>query len=307
MISFFYKLTIPRFVSNDNPIYLLINMLVLAEHHIISRICEFFVKYFYSDCSYGLNNYEVRDKKIIVSFTTIPERVFAIPLMLKSIINQSMKPDKIILWITDEIDDRNGLETFLKGMMDCGLEIRYVKDIRVHTKYYYAMQEYPDDLIITVDDDTLYRESLIEDLYKEHLKYPGSVVCDRSHEITYYNKEVKPYNKWRKLAPGTDNRHKNLLATGAGGVLYPPGCLYKDWKDINLFLKLCPQQDDIWLNVMEKLAGTTIVKLKKFTREVFIIKSAQRVALSRANVEEGKNDIQLRNCIDYYGFENIYR
>ena len=38
-----------------------------------------------------------------------------------------------------------------------GLEIIFVSDeLACHNKYYYAFQQYSDDVIITVDDDVIY-------------------------------------------------------------------------------------------------------------------------------------------------------
>ena len=37
-----------------------------------------------------------------------------------------------------------------------GLTIRFCEDLKAHKKYYYAFKEYPDDIVITVDDDVIY-------------------------------------------------------------------------------------------------------------------------------------------------------
>lgn len=301
MIESFYKLTFPRYKTNEKRYNKAINMIFYAEYLFMGKVCELFVRLFYPKKRKPLNN-EKREKKIIVSFTTIPSRVNTLPVMLKSVFNQTLMPDRVILWITDELENKNNIFKVLSHEMDFGLEIRFVKDVRVHTKYYYAMKEFPNDLIITVDDDILYPENLIENLYKAHCKNSTAVIAARAHEITVCNDEINPYKKWHMLAPGAKDDAIGLLATGIGGVLYPPDCLYKDWENIDLFLDLCPTADDIWLKIMESLNNTTVIKIHKYTKEAFIIGNTQVFALSKSNVGEGGNDKFMEKCRVYYGF-----
>lgn len=301
MIKLFYRLTFPRYKTNEKKYNKFINILFYAEYLAMGKVCELFVRHFYPKKKKKLNT-EKRESKIVVSLTTIPSRINTLPVMLKSIFNQTVMPDRVILWITDEISDRNSILKLLKAEIEAGLEVRFVKDVRVHTKYYYAMKEFPEDLIITVDDDILYPENLIESLYKVHSLHKHAVIAARAHEITTCGDVIKPYKKWHMLAPGVKEDAANLIATGVGGVLYPPHCLYKDWENTELFLSLCPTADDIWLKIMESLNGTSVFKLHKYTREAFIIGNTQTFALSKSNVGEGRNDKLLAKCKDHYKF-----
>lgn len=301
MIRLFYNLTFPRHKTNEKRIDKIINIITYAEYLALGKICEVFVRFFYPKRANALNN-EKREQKIIVSFTTIPSRINTIPIMLKSLFRQTLMPDKIILWITDEIQNKDDVLKVLQNEINLGLEVRFVKDICVHTKYYYAMREYPKDLIVTVDDDILYPEDLIEKLYRKHCEHGNSVIAARAHEITFDGENIKPYRQWHMLAPGVKYNATNLIATGVGGVLYPPYCLYKDWINSDLFLALCPTADDIWLTIMEHLNGTEIIKLNTYTRESFVLGNTQKIALSKSNVGEGRNDKLFSQCQKYYKF-----
>ena len=46
------------------------------------------------------------------------------------------------------------------------------------------MQEFPDDIIVTVDDDVIYYKEMLSELYKTYLKFPKCIVTGRAHEIT---------------------------------------------------------------------------------------------------------------------------
>lgn len=307
VIKAFYNLTIPRFRTNEKKLNKFFNIVTYAEYLFIGKICDGITKSWYPKCQKSLNT-EERPRKIVVSLTTIPTRIRTIPVVLKSIFNQTMMPDRIILWISDKIDNRAEIEELLKNEIENGIEIRYIQDVRVHTKYYYAMREFPEDLIITIDDDILYPENLIENLYAVHLKNPNCVIAARAHEMTFSGNKINKYKSWHMLAPGINDDAKCLLATGVGGVLYPPHALYTDWINPEVFLKLCPTADDIWLKVMESLKKTQVIKLYKYTRESFIVSSTQSVALSKQNVDEGRNDRLLNNLIEHYDFDaNLFR
>ena len=75
---------------------------------------------------YGLND-ETRNPKVIVSLTSYPKRITDIQYTLFSIFNQTFKPDKIVLWLTEEeipnreMDIPNHILKFKK----IGLEIKW--------------------------------------------------------------------------------------------------------------------------------------------------------------------------------------
>lgn len=304
LVKDYYMRTLPKYFNSTNLVTKVINYLIVQRYKSINKKCDKYVRNEYPVCLKSVNK-QRRENEIIVSLTTIPSRIEAIPYVMRSIFNQTMMPDKIILWLTDQIadDKREYVLDLLSVEIANGLEIRFVNDVRVHTKYYYAFLSYPDQIIITIDDDMIYPEDLIENLYNEHQKHPNTVIAARTHEITCSGNEINQYDKWHRLAPGNNNNNKFLLATGVGGVLYPPNCMYKDWKDSSLFLELCPTADDIWLRIMEAMNGVNVYKLNKYTRETFTLLGTQEVALVNTNVGQGRNDILLRRCQEYYGFD----
>lgn len=303
IIRFFYKLTFTRKHTNEKSIFHFFNMIKAGERIFVGRICEFILRHFYKKCQKKTNN-EIYEKEIIVSVTTIPSRINTIPFMLRSLFNQSLMPNRIILWITDKVEDKDKILEILRDEVGAGLEVRFVKDVGVHTKYYYAVLENPEAIIVTVDDDIIYPEDLVESLYNCHKNNPGCVVAARAHEITFHKDGVLPYNSWKMLAPGIDHKSNRLLATGVGGVLYPPHVLYKDWINVELFTKLCPTADDIWLKIMESLNHVPVVKLCKYSKQPFVMSNTQTIALSKTNVNEGRNDVLLRQCMQYYNINS---
>ena len=80
-----------------------------------------------------------KGKRIIVSLTTIPSRIDKVWIPIECMMRQSCKPDKILLWLGKDEFRKVELPDRLKGLQKKGLEIRFCKDVGVHTKYYYVL------------------------------------------------------------------------------------------------------------------------------------------------------------------------
>lgn len=250
-------------------------------------------------------NVAPRDKQIIVSLTSFPARFEYLYLVIESIFRQTVKPDRICLYL-DEGIDKSSLPTDLLNLEKYGLEIKIGgAQIKPHKKYYYAMQENPDSIIITVDDDHIYRRNVIEKLMSSYARYPHDVSCMRAHRIQFNpDHSVKAYNDWdyecRKyiMQPRMD-----LIATGIGAVLYPPHCLPKDTFDIKEIQELSLAADDIWLKVMEMLNGTKVVAVEGKKVNPISVDTIDVTPLASQNVNESKNDVYLKNLIEKYGID----
>lgn len=252
----------------------------------------------------GINKCSNREEKIIVSLTTFPERISEINCVLQSLLNQTFKPDTIILWLADsQFPDKNAIRERFKSFIMRGMEIRYCEDLRAHKKYYYTMKEYPDATIITVDDDLFYPEDLVEKLYKKHKEYPNAVVAMRAHKMQFKNGKLLPYNQWSTGAKGTVGPDKYLFSTGAGGVLFPPYCFKEECFDIKTIKEICLLADDVWLNCMRIRNNRELVKVEEYYPEYCSLKCSQATGLAKDNVVNNMNDIQLKKVIKKFNIK----
>ncbi|MCM1167686.1 MAG: glycosyltransferase [Ruminococcus sp.] len=255
----------------------------------------------YSDVSADGLNYTARDRKIIVSFTTIPYRIDAAAVVISILLKQTLKPDRIILYLGEDEFEGIELPDLLKKEIECGVEVRYCQNILSHKKYYYTMQEYPDDIVITVDDDIIYDERLVEELYKSYLKFPNAVSAMRVHQITFKSSAIAPYDKWKNCdSDYIGVPSYKLIAIGCGGILYPPHSLYED-EAFNLedILACTPRADDLWLKMMETMNNTPVVLAKRYSTLDYI-EHTQDVRLCDENVHGNQNDVQLKSALDIY-------
>ena len=253
---------------------------------------------------YSLHNINDEKLKIIVSLTSFPARIDKVWMVIETMFRQTCKPDKIILWLSRvQFPTEDSIPKMLLAQRERGLEICLIdNDIRSHKKYYYAMQKYPDDIIVTIDDDIFYRPDLIEKLYDKYMENRHSVICAYAYKILYdESNKIKPYRTWQSAL---DSDCVNVFFGSGGGTLFPPNSLYKDVLDIKLATSLCPLADDIWLNAMAFLKGTTIIKV--FDSNLILpILNKKSNSLSSENLWQDKNDIQIRNVIDYYSDRNL--
>ena len=162
-------------------------------------------------------------EKVIVSFTSYPERICTVNRVLDSIIEQTIQPDKIILYLSKTEFQNNGDIPDFDIYKKNGFEIHwYEENLKSHKKWFYAFKEYPEDLIITIDDDILYQDTMLETLLKYHERFPEYVIARNAKIITCDKEgEPAPYENWCCWCneyigvPRMD-----LMAIGNGGVLY---------------------------------------------------------------------------------------
>ena len=130
-----------------------------------------------------------RNPQIIVSLTSFPDRIPFIYKTISSLLNQTLKPDMVILWLAKEQFPQleNNLPDELLELKKYGLTIKWCNNIRSYKKLVPAIKEYPNDIIITADDDIYYDKTLIELLYKSYEKEPQYIHCHRCTKIFYKN------------------------------------------------------------------------------------------------------------------------
>ena len=251
-------------------------------------------------------NREIRQPRVIVSLTSFPERISYVPIVLQRVLMQTFKPDKVILWLSEEqFPNREGdLPEKLLQMRTYGVEIRWCNgDSKAYKKVLPALKEYPNDLLIIIDDDLDYRIDFVESLYKAHLKYPQAIIASRVHQITLDESgKLNPYEKWKKECDYDTYQMKyDWFFTGGAGTLLPPKVFDQEIFNEAVFRTFCPHADDIWLNVNAAMNKVPIVNIaiNNECRSSLCIEGTQNTKLYDVNREQ--NDVQLKNLLKHYG------
>lgn len=189
-------------------------------------------------------------EKVIVSLTSFPGAIDYAAGAVKSILEGTVLPDRIVLYVSmSQFEGRELPAPLLELERDNALfEIRsYEPDIRSYRKLIPALEDFPDAVIVTIDDDVAYHKRMLETLLRYHELFPDDIIAHRAKRISL----GRPYRKWKKYRWYHFLRkriHSSSLTmqTGVGGVLYPPGALDEKMLSRELFMKTAPTTDDIW-------------------------------------------------------------
>jgi len=121
---------------------------------------------------FASSSFLVKNKEtlpVIVSLTSIPSRFSSLNLVIKNLFNQSYLPEKIILWLHEDL--KNKLPKAIEKLQSSLVEIKYSPLTCSHKKLIQTLKNKLESIIITCDDDLIYGKKLIENFYEEHLKY----------------------------------------------------------------------------------------------------------------------------------------
>jgi hypothetical protein len=238
-----------------------------------------------------------RKTPVVVTLTTIPERLDNAPLAIESLLRQKVKPDRIVLWLGKAFETAP-LPQLLARQATRGLEIRFVEDVGPHTKIVHALREFSDCLVVSCDDDKFYPANWLEQLLAGHQRHPDCVVCQRSRRMGFdASGALLPYLKWEVVK----DLEPSLLAFPecVSGILYPPGLLPPEVFNITAFRKLCPKNDDIWMKAMSFLAGVRCHNVTPFSPLYPTVRGSQKKTLWSVN-QLGGNEVQMNAVAEHY-------
>ncbi|HEY8567769.1 hypothetical protein [Microbulbifer sp.] len=249
-----------------------------------------------------------KEHHIVVSLTSFDKRIDNVVYTVESLFQQWVRADVIALWLSKEQFPDGQLPESLVRQQQRGLQVFYVEDLGPYTKYFYAFSQFPESLVITVDDDTLYPPDMIDQLYRAWLRNPSWIHCHRAHFMRRSKQgKLLPYDDWVSdwsLQDSDSEPSPLVFPTGVGGVLYFPGSLHPDAFDKEKFLKLCPKADDVWLKAMSLLQGTPCSRLpdsRSWSARYLTVSGTQEAALKRENWRKrGGNDCKIRDVFAYY-------
>ena len=247
----------------------------------------------------------INGKQVIVSLTSFPARINEVKYAIFSLLQQTVKPTKLILWLAfEQFPGREkDLPPDLLKLCDNGLSIEWCTDIRSYKKLIPSLVSYPNALVITADDDIFYPDTFVEKLLIENAQYPDCVVAYSVHRINVKSRDIAPYSTWERCVSNDRPSFLNFL-TGAAGALYSSRLLHQDIIKSELFMKLCPQADDVWFNAMSVLNNTKVKIVQGGAFPLRYINPENEIAgvntLAAYNNGLGGNDIQIRAVLDYY-------
>lgn len=245
-------------------------------------------------------------QQIIVSLTSFPAAIPYAAQAVQSILNGSVLPDKVILYLTFSQFGESGIPQELQKLANDNsrFEIRdYPRDIRSYRKLIPALSDFPDAIIVTIDDDVAYHKNMLRDLLRLHEQMPQAVLAHRAKRM----KPDEPYRKWKKyrwyhfLLKKIHTSFKNIQ-TGVGGVLYPPHSLKTEMMNVELFTELAPTTDDIWFWAAGVANDIPVIPVPFGHNKPKGLGKPRKLSLKTVNFKSGidRNSAALKNIFEKY-------
>lgn len=254
----------------------------------------------------GINT-PTRKVPVIVSLTSFPERIHEVPYVIYSLLTQTLKPDRVILWLAEEQfpQKERELPKALLKLKENGLTIKWCSDIRSYKKLVPTLKLYPEAIIVTADDDIYYPSYWLKKLYLAHQKDKLSIIGHRCHKVKLIDGKIDKYKNWHRNVLALKPSYHNFLTTG-GGVLYPPHSLYPDAIKTKLFEEIAPYADDIWFWGMGVLQGTKFKNVRHRMRKLTLLnplreqRKTNEITLAKINILQDGNNKQMNNLLKKY-------
>ena len=247
---------------------------------------------------------------ITVSLTTHDRRVADLsPFAIYSIFRQNVLPNRIVLNINQEKWNDDNLPELLKKLQIAGLEVNFCEDVGPHTKLLPVLQKYPDDIIITVDDDVYYDNRMISDLMSDYKKKSRPcVICKSALVVSAEGGKFLPYTQW-PIATKDTPVEALISPHGYCGVLYAPHIFSDEIFNNAVYQSLCKYADDIWFSVMEIREHIPVFLSSVPCHNVIYVNHYNEYvpqgsdALYFSNAGEGRNNTQLQALVEHYGLK----
>lgn len=248
-----------------------------------------------------------RNPRLIVSLTSFPERMYDIHFCIYSLLTQQLKPDKIVLWLAKSQfpNKEKDIPQNVLSLKENGLEIKWCDDMGAYKKLLPSLKEYPNDFIVTADDDLYYPPDWLKKLYDDHINFPDCLIAHRARSIQFNDdKSIKSYNEWPLFTDEAEPSFLNFSTNGAG-TLFPPNSLNENILNYDLANKLSAASDDIWIWIMAVLNKTKIRVVKDNMHLLTYVNPAREINLINEKTlwstnSKGDNDINLKNLINKF-------
>ena len=249
-----------------------------------------------------------KSEDYVISLTTFPARIRSVHLVIKSLLAQSKPAREVILNVgRDEFKNQWAFPQALTDLIGKGLTVEFVdRTAHQYDKFLHNRSINKDSKFVIVDDDVIYPPDAMALLLDESENHPNCVIANRCHRIKFDpDNNILPYSLWDREVFLEEPSHA-LIATGAGGVLYPKG-FFEHCASDKTIMALCPYADDIWLKVMSLSMGVEVKSTQHSldSWKLGYTPDMNEFALHEGNVGFGLNDIQIKKALRWLEQQNV--
>ena len=266
--------------------------------------------YIFKNINLKINNinYDIpnRKHKIVISMTTISDRINNLPVILYSFLKQHVQADEINIYISKEkyLFDK-GIHHIPKILMKIIkkykiINIKYVENTGPYRKLIPSIEKYYQNsnvVLITADDDTIYPNNWIKNLYNAFIKNNEKyIIAYNGRNIKVHNNNFLPYKTWNYI-DGYKKPSFDTLAIGNNGVIYSP-IFFNKLVFSKKYKELSPYADDMWFKIMTMINNIKVIIIPSVR-----CKEIRTVNNKLYSINININDMQFKNLTNYYDIE----
>ena len=257
---------------------------------------------------------------VFVSLATIHSRISSIHRVIQSLLSNKI-PDNFaddiqirlfvskdpflvdagVTSIPDSLDNISQKLTNTNSRFNFTIES--VPNLGPHRKYIFNVL-HEEDILITVDDDTIYPNDFLSRMISA-LNSFNCVVAMRGRKIKHVDSGIAPYNQWVEKVDSCLPSCA-YLGTGKDGIAYKLKFLHPSvWNKDNAMM-YASRADDLWLKAHSLLNGVPTVVLSSSLEDEFneIGDPRTKISLYNSFNKHGGNDLALQS-IDSYLMSNF--
>ena len=224
--------------------------------------------------------------------TTWPPRAYAAEQAMWSIVSQQHDaPVHYVLALSKDEWNYDGChrklpspDTLLQKMKFMGVEVIWDDgNTKSHKKLMPALERYPDNAILVVDDDVMQHDGWLQTFINDHREHPTDIIYGVStSRVEIVKGSIVEGPRDIYVNPGRVTRNEKP-ANGASGTLYPAHT-FTDARFFNraLYMNLTPTSDETWQWAWAVMTGKTYRCLSKHNMPIHS-NADQRVALWHTN------------------------
>lgn len=247
---------------------------------------------------------------VVLSLTSYGNRVKnnSVSYTLFSLLMQKKRAERIVLWLGENEFSDATIPSMLQRMKKLGVEVRYCKDIRSYTKIIPSIRQFPNDTIITVDDDLYYSSNLVEEMVRQMRLHPNCIIAEGVWLPKLTSDGMfAPYKEWiryHNVKKSIEYNKMLAMPLGVYGILYPSHIFDEEVLNMDVALELSPRADDLWLYIMGLRCGIQKILVPESHVKYYNIDLVRQVLthdrLFDTNVGQDQNDVQLKKLLEHY-------
>lgn len=186
-----------------------------------------------------------RPERIVVTLTTTPARARRLRPTLRSLLDQSEPPDRVLLALPHHSRTGQPYPDVAQLRLPDGIEVVRCIDEGPASKILPALALEADALLVVADDDVIYPDDLIETLLRAHRKHPRAAVGYRGVKL----RQGMPFAEQDHVfATGIREATPVDILFGTWSYLVPPGLLGAAVFDLASAPAELRWVDDIWIS-----------------------------------------------------------